>query len=195
MSVRDLAQRAIVMKHIADVTAGEIANRRKELAEEMANGDRTNVSDPEDSSTDLGYVLRTKTKGSATVSDRDKFTAWVAEAYPDRIKYIPTIADLTAAVEVLQEHAPHLLDVKTAVEPWAEHEILLLTAKAKQPCGPGGEVGVPGVIYEPPKSGTINVKVSEEAPEVFGRLWRQGRIDLHTGEILPKAPTAALEAP
>ena len=184
MNTRDLALRAIVVKYIADVTKSAIAARREDLADAMANGDRVSVTDPEDPEVSLGKVWRTETKGGGVVTDREKFTAWMAQTYPDRVETVATVTNLQAAVEVLQRHAPHLVATTTVVSPWAENEVLLATGSAKQACGPGGELDVPGVDYEAPGDGVVTVKLSPDAPAAIARMWRDGRIDLNTGEVL-----------
>lgn len=189
MSVRDTAQRALITKCVADVADASIAARRQELDQELAEGEKHTVKVPGSPDLKLGQVWKSDPSGSAVVTDRAKFTVWHLDTYPERVKAVETITDLKAAVEVLREHAPDLLSTESVVEPWAEKEILLLTAKHKQPRGPGGELDVPGVAYEPPKAGVVTVKLSEDAPAAIGQLWREGRIDLITGEVL------ALEAP
>lgn len=180
---RDLAARALVTKCVADVAADAIRARRTELADALTNGDRIQVSAPDDPELDLGMVLRTKPKGSASITDQAAFTAWMAAAYPDRVERAATVVDPAAAIEVLSEHAPHLVALTAVVAPWAESEVLTCTTRAKEPCGPGGELDVPGVTYEPPRPGVVTVKLSEDGPAVIEQLWREGRIDLTSGEV------------
>jgi hypothetical protein len=188
VNARNLALHALVTKHVADLAATAIKTRRAELADEMANGDRVNVTDPDNREIDLGHVLRTKPRGIAVITNRDAFTTWMATTYPGRVQAVitlPTDSDrIAAAVEVLYEHARHLLSEDLVVEKWAENEVLRCTERAKEPCGPGGELGVPGVTYQPPGDGVVTVKLSDDAPAVIERLWRNGRIDLRSGQVL-----------
>jgi hypothetical protein len=185
MTTRDLALRALVVKHIADITAAAIKQHRTELAGEMTNGDRINVTDPTSPDVDLGHVLRTKPRGNVLVTDRDAFVKWMGVNYPDRVQVVITLPqrNLGEAIEVLYQHAPHLIEETPTVLSWAENEVLVCTERAKEPCGPGGELDIPGVTYEPPRPGAITIKLSEDAPAAIERMWRQGRINLHTGEI------------
>lgn len=185
MTSRDLALRALVVKHLADVTGAAIKQHRAELAGEMTNGDRINVTDPASPDVDLGHVLRTKPKGNALIIDRAAFVKWMSVNYPDRVQVVIDLPqrNLGEAVEVLYQHAPHLLEETPTVLPWAENEVLACTERAKEPCGPGGELDIPGVTYEPPRPGAITIKLSADAPEAIERMWLEGRINLHTGEI------------
>ena len=185
MSTRDLALQALVIKHVCDTTTAAIKERRAALADELANGDRVGVTAPGEPDVEVGLVYRTKPKATAAVTDRPAFTAWMAERYPDNVE--PTarlIGDWSEIFAVLEQHAPHLLDRHIAVRDWAEEEVLHLTVRAKQACGPGGELDIPGVAYEPPGPGTVTVKLSDDGPAVIEQLWREGRIDLRTGEVL-----------
>lgn len=185
MSTRDLAMRALVVKHLANVTAAAIGSRRKDLGEELANGDRVNVSAPDEPDVELGHVLRTRPKGTAGITDRAAFTAWMADRYPDHVETVSQIepgreAD---AMAILADVAPDLVRSVPAVCDWAEAEVLRCTEKAKQACGPGRELDVPGVAYEPPKPGTVTVNLASDGPAVIEQLWREGRIDLTSGEV------------
>lgn len=184
MTTRDLALRALATKCIVDLATAAVKARRGELADELANGDRVKVTDPDHPAVKVGMVYRTEPVGTAAITDRDKFTDWMARHYPDRVRDVCTITSLDEAVAVLQAHAPQLLAFDMAVVDWAENEVLKFTEQARQPCGPGGELDVPGVVYEPPKPGVVTVKLSDDGPAVIERLWRQGRVELRTGEVL-----------
>ena len=185
VSTYDLVLRAVILKYIADASAKLIAKQREVLDETMNEGDRTNVSDPDDPKVRLGYALKTDPKkGRGVVTDVDELTVWMAGHHPDRVHDKTSIADHGAALRILAEHAPHLLHTETVIADWALSEVLTLTEQARQPCGPEGELDIPGVVYEPPKPGVVSVKVDESAPEVIGRLWREGRINLETGNLL-----------
>lgn len=186
MSARDLALRALVTKHVADIATAAIKARRAELGDEMASGDRIGVTAPDEPELEVGMVYRTKPTGTATVTDRAAFTNWMASNYPDRVQVISSIERrwMGEAIKALADVAEHLITETPVVEPWAESEVLKLTEKARQACGPGGETDIPGVTYEPPKPGVVTVKLSDDGPAVIEQLWREGRIDLQSGEVL-----------
>lgn len=186
MSTRDLALRTLVIKHVADVAKAAIAQHRDDLATELANGDRIAVTAPDNPALEIGKVWRTTPKGTAHVTDQAALVAWMAEHYPDHTITVERVPDdrWPAALDVLRHHAPHLLETVTTLPGWAEAEVLGLTVRARQACGPGGELDVPGVAYEPPGDGTVTVRLSDDAPTEIERLWRDGRIDLRTGEVL-----------
>lgn len=185
MDTRDLAQRALIIKHVADLTAAAIKRHRADLGDAMTNGDRVGVRSPDNPDLKVGMVYRTEPKATAAVTDRVAFTTWMTRHYPDNVESTARlIGDWSEIFAVLDKHAPHLLDRYTAVRDWAEEEVLHLTIRAKQACGPGGELDIPGVAYEPPGPGTVTVKLGDEGPAEIERLWREGRIDLRTGEVL-----------
>ncbi|HEY2763353.1 MAG TPA: hypothetical protein VGJ13_04985 [Pseudonocardiaceae bacterium] len=184
MSGRDLAMRALIVKCVADIAAKAIKDRRSDLADVMANGDRFNVAAPDAPELNLGKVWRTEPKGTAGLTDASAFTVWMQDNYPDRVTWDARITDLGKAIEVLREYAPELVDEVPLVEPWAEAEVLRLTERSREACGPAGETNVPGVAYEPPGPGAVTVKLSDDGPAVIEQLWREGRIDLTTGEVL-----------
>lgn len=180
MSTRDLALRALIVRHIADYTASAIKARRAELSDEMADGDRIAVTATDAPDLKLGQVWRTEPKGTASVTDRPGFTEWMAEHYPDGVDTALQVAEgrWEEAVGVLRLHAPHLLVPHMLVKRWAENEVLELTKRAKQACGPGGELDIPGVAYEPPGPGVVTVKLSDDGPALIEEMWRAGRIEL-----------------
>jgi hypothetical protein len=136
---------------------------------------------------DLGHVLRTKSKGSAVVTDRHAFTKWMATNYLERVQDVTTIstANLGEAIQILREHTPHVLVKVATVTDWAEAEVLKVTERAKEPCGPGGELDIPGIGYVPPGPGAVTVRLSNDGPAAIDQLWREGRIDLTSGEVSP----------
>lgn len=188
MSTRDLALAALVTKCIADLATAAVQDRRAELAAEMAAGDRVGVTAPGQPDVKVGIVYRTEPKGTGVVTDRAAFTKWMTDTYPGRVQVVVTLPrdpdKIAAAVEVLYRHAPHLLSELPVVEPWAENEVLACTARAREACGPGGELDIPGIAYEPPGPGVVTVKLSGDGPAVIEALWCEGRIDLRTGHIL-----------
>jgi hypothetical protein len=186
VSARDLALRALIVKYVADVATVAFKERRAALADELANGDRVSVAAPDHPDLDLGHVLRTQPKGSAVVTDPYAFAKWMATNYPERVQDVTTIptTNLVEAILILREHAPYVLvDIATVMD-WAEAEVLKLTVRAKEPCGPGGELDIPGIGYEPPGPGVVTVRLSNDGPAAIERLWREGRIDITSGEVL-----------
>ena len=179
VNVRELVARTLIVKHLADVANTAVKQHRRALEEEMVSGDRLSVAG-------IGKIWRTEPSGTARIADRQAFTAWMAEHYPDQVLVETRIAPgwESDAITVLEQHAPRLLRKATTVCDWAESTVLKLSEQARQPCGPGGETDVPGVAYEPPGPGVVTVKLGDAAPAEIERLWREGRIQLQAGEIL-----------
>lgn len=187
MTARDHTLPAIIAAVLKKrITAVHEQHRAAMAAEGMVNGEKFVAVDPDYPELVLGEVLRTKPEPTAAIADRPAFTRWMSVAYPDRVRVglsLPS-ANLAQAIEVLHAHAPHLLDECPMVLDWAEREVLRCTVAARQACGPGGELDVPGVEYRPPAPGVVTVKPSADAPAAIERMWREGRIDITTGELL-----------
>lgn len=182
---KGLALQALIVKHVNDVTSKVLKQRREGLTTELGNGDRISVASPDSSETVIGMVYRTKPSGSARVTDKVAFTAWMRENHPLNVEIVHQIATdrWDEAVKILETFAPDLLTSEPMVSSWAEKEVLELTVRARRPCGPQGELDLPGVLYEPPSGGTVTVRLSEEGPAEIERLWRDGRVDLATGAV------------
>jgi hypothetical protein len=188
MTPRDIARQAVIMGAIAS-RAAKVKNAcRTELADGMINGDKLVAVDPDHSELVLGEVLRTKPSGTAQIVDRAAFTKWMATVYPEQTTTVPELPerqrDRDRAFRVIREHAPELVIDVTTVVPGAESHVLRATVEAREACGPGGELGIPGVVYVPPGDGEIRVSPSPDALAAIERLWREGQIDLNTGELL-----------
>ncbi len=181
---RDVAFRALVVKCITDFAQASVVDRRRELSSMLGAGDRVTVRSP-DGGGDVGMVYRTKPKGTARISDKYLFTEWMRKHYPDRVQLTQKLdeVDLGEVIQVLVRHAPYLVRNIPVVMPWAENEVLEMTKRSRKPCGPGGEIDVPGVVWDPPGDGVVTVRLSEDGPDVIRRLWREGRVDLESGEV------------
>lgn len=187
MTLRDIARQAIIMAAIA-TRAAKVKNAcRAELADDMVSGDKLVAVDPDHPELVLGEVLRTKPSGTAQIVDRAAFTKWMAATYPEQTTTVPELPeqqrDRERAFRILREHAPELVVDVTTVVPGAESHVLRRTVEAREACGPGGELGIPGVVYVPPGDGEVRVSPSKDALAAIERMWREGRIDLNTGEL------------
>lgn len=143
----------------------------------LKRGDRLTITDPLNDRVKIGTVSKTDPDDTAEVSDREAFTAWMAENYPEQVRQAVRVtgtADEVAAV--LAVHAPHLLSApRTEVRDWAQGAVLKRSANAGAPVGPGGEVDVPGVKVVPGKSG-LQVRPNAQAEQVITALWQSGRL-------------------
>lgn len=187
---RDAALQFVVTKTLADHCASAMKTLREHAGDAFRRGDRLTVTSPVDD-TPLGTVSATNPGREAVVVDRDEFNQWMLENYDDRCEDTPIILASTAQlVDLLAEHAPHLLTWDRRPADWAENEVLKLSAKVGQPIGPGGEIGehAPPGIEVRTKASTVQVRLAEDAFDRVAELWRAGRVD---PLALPPASDAA----
>lgn len=171
------ALNATIAARIIERASEVKAAGRRNLEDHLRSGDRMTVVSSLDA-IELGMVYRTKPKASAVVSDMPTLVAWHAQHYPERLTTRNEIRDGAhdEAMAVLTEHAPHLLTSRMVLPDWALGEVRHATVAAKQACGPGGELDMPGVVFEPPGDGSVVVKPGPDADEAIAALWRAGRI-------------------
>lgn len=99
MDIRDLARRAVGEKAILDAAKELNDQTRAALLEAMGAGDRLMVGT-------LGSVTRTAPKPTYRVTDREAFTAWVAEHFPEAIVTTRTVVPAWEADAIKTGHTP-----------------------------------------------------------------------------------------
>lgn len=152
-------------------TAGERLTEGKNVAVEdyFTRGDRVVVTDP--TGERLGLVWMTDPKPKAEVVNREAFTAWHAETDPDAILEVPFIRPdcMSAAIDVLAEHAPDLLDSRLVVR--EQHEAATLKQAVKKNADP-----IPGVEVRTPR-GSMTVKLDDDGAGRIRELVASGTVD------------------
>lgn len=176
MSISDTALRLIALAELRKAVSA--ADKQARVDTGLERGDRKTVRHPLDSTLKLGTVTMTDPAPAARVSDQAKFTAWMQQHYPDHCREDTHVTGPTATViEVLRRHAPHLLSTVVEVPDYATTEVLRLSEKAGQPCGPGGELDVPGIEVSE-STPTLQVRSSPYAAAAITELWQSGALDL-----------------
>lgn len=189
MSVSDTALRLIALAELKKAVTSADKAARADTG--LGRGDRKTVRHPLDAGVKLGTVTMTDPAKSARVVDDEAFAEWMQRHYPDRCRKETRITGPAAQViEVLRRHAPHLLDEVVEVADWGTAEVLRASEKAGEPCGPGGELDVPGIAVSEQTS-TVQVRPTADAASAIAELWRSGALDLDgTVRALP-GPDAA----
>lgn len=130
------------------------------------------------SGTKIGKALRTDPEPTATVSDKTALDEWLRKAYPDQVQPVDVVSDDTDAVlEVLREHAPHLVRTVQVVDARMVPDVLEASKLAGEPMGPDGELDVPGVsVVKPP--GVLQIRLEKSAKHAISEMWSAGLINL-----------------
>lgn len=158
----DVALALVVLKVLGEqVKTGESAAKR-EVAVAALPGDRTTAALPDGSP--VGTVGQAKGRTNARVTDREKFVAFVQEAYPTEVEMVPT------------------------VRPSFEKR-LLDACKANQAPVDANGVEVPGVevgVGDP----YTTVKLAEGAHDLVAAAYQSGQL----AELMERYTQPAIEA-
>lgn len=186
MTAKATALQLLVLKAVQDIVRHALVDPRAAMHEALSNGDRLSIVSPLDGA-DIGDVLRTKPKPVAEVTDQDALEAWLVEHYPELLEQRRGIAahHLDEALDVLQEHAPHLVTVEDDTVPERlVSAVLAATLAAGRPTGPGGEADVPGVKVERPP-GVVTVRLADGGVDAVRQLFTEGLVTLD-GTVRPE---------
>lgn len=146
----------------------------------LADGDKRTVRSPLGDK--LGTLSRTDPDGDWEIVDRDQLAAYIRENHPDSVEWVSDIVgDPTAVVEVLAEHAPHLLAQVERVEPGAFAAVLALVRHSGTP--------VPGIAWRKP-AGVVQVRRDRACGAAVEKLVQAGQlswdghlVELPAGEV------------
>jgi hypothetical protein len=187
----DLVTRVAILKVIADYTKSRYDELRAEAGDVMGQGDRTIARSPLDQSK-LGAVYVTDPKPVCRVTDLAALTDWMIGHYPLLTEQGYEICGSDREViDVLFEHAPHLLRQIRRVKADDMRELKAGAVALGQPMGPGGEADMPGIkVTTPP--GVVTCKPTETAFQSVMDLHRAGRLQLD-GTVLPAIEEATSE--
>lgn len=125
----------------------------------------------------VGTIGKSSPKRVARFTAVYEFVWWMEKHYPEHVENAPYVEDMTSAVKVLEEHAPHLVHYRKQVREEISRDVLHMSAQAGIPTGPGGEVGVLGVAVETPE-GNVTVLPERGMEHLVEQLFAQGRVSL-----------------
>lgn len=156
------------------------AKRRKDLQravlnQRMTEGDTRRVRSPLGDK--LGAISKTDPEPQWTVTDPDALDAHL-RTFPGNLVEVDVIADEPAAVEVLREHAPHLLRTAEVLAPGVVEAALEQSAATGEPAAPG--------IGRVQPAGTVNVRPDKDALAAVAKLVRAGQLDFLAPQALPE---------
>lgn len=149
MSSRDIALAMVTLKFVADhIAPAQTGLRNQGKATLMPK--ETVVAVHPVTGEPLGHITHTNPKPKAVVDDEAALLPWMADNKPEALRDETTIeATDEQLLDVLREHAPHLLGSRVTVADWAVNEVLKKSEK-------DGKPAAPGIKVEQPK-GTVSV--------------------------------------
>lgn len=164
----------------ARVTEAE-QDAREQVVALMNKGDSSTVTNPANPEQEIVSVTKSKPKPRAEVTSRSKVEQWVRDNYPGKVETRARVVGSPSEVlDVLREHAPWLIEDTTEIPDYVVNELCLMTQKAGEPVGFGGEVGEhapPGIAVSTP-AGSLRVVPSPAGADVVEEMWAAGVVDL-----------------
>ena len=189
MSNEELAVKVASLKVVSDFTKERYDQARGEVGKVMQAGDRLMARSPIDG-TKMGPVTKSDPKPVAKIVDEAALTEWMSAYYPDTlVAGYELAATENEVVQVLFEHAPHLLKHRKRIKPEVLAEIKRESAAMGCPIGPGGEVDLPGIAIDTPEPVVSCKPDPATALLVVQQLFREGRLELD-GTVLPALPAS-----
>ena len=150
MTDSSLMMRVAALKVLSEFTKQQYDEARAEAEQQLTPGDRRMVRSPLHGEK-IGAVAMTDPKPVCEVTNEPALRAWLAAHYPEQVE---TGYEVTATqrelVDVLFQHAPHLLHSKSRIKPEALRDLRAAAVSLGQPVGPGGEADVPGLTVRTP---------------------------------------------
>lgn len=152
MDLNKLAVRVAVFKALRDRITASYDAARQDLGQHLGPEGRRNamVADAKIASMSVSKA------GRITVTDERALADWVAAHYPTEVEQKPSVRP--AFLRLIRE----------------------CSEAAGEPCGPGGELDIPGLAIGEPY---VIARWAPGGEELIGELWRQGRIGIEDGVI------------
>ena len=157
---------ALVLAELGKRVKARTETTKALFGQRYPDGHRETFRSPLDGSK-LGIIYRTDPDPQWKVTNPEALHAHLRE-YPGNVETVYEIADESAAIEVLREHAPHLLVEVTRVIPD-------VVAAALQQSRDTGEPAAPGIELVKP-AGSLTVKPDPKAGAVVERMVTAGLI-------------------
>lgn len=164
---RELALRLVALRYAEQRLKPALEELRDLGKDEFIPEEKIFAVSPIDG-TALGHVTRTNPAKSAKVTDEAQLLAFYAEEDPDALEDVTVISATEAEViEVLREHAPHLLGVDVRIRDWARSAA----------CKRAHEGPIPGVTVSRPV-GTVAIYPAKDQGPQIEALFTAGRVQL-----------------
>lgn len=183
MTDDELITKTAILKVISEFTKDSYDEHRAKAAGLLGKGDRKIARSPLDGSK-LGAVYVTDPKPQCRITDQQALTDWMVENYVELTETgYEVIGSEKELIDVLFEHAPHLLRQIRRVKADDMRELRAAAITLGQPIGPGSETDIPGIEVSTP-DGVVTCKPADTAFQSVMDLHRAGRLQLD-GTVLP----------
>lgn len=177
VELAELVQRAAYLKVISAFTEARYDEARAQLSKRMNRGDRLIARSPLDDSK-VGAVYVTDPKPTCRITDATALRVWMFQHYPELCESgYQVIGSDKEVIDVLFEHAPHLLRRVQQVSSDALRELKAASVALGQPVGPGCEADVPGLEVHTPDP-VVACKPTDTALQSVMDLYRTNRLGL-----------------
>ncbi|MGO1992257.1 MAG: hypothetical protein ACTH2Y_10575 [Corynebacterium sp.] len=135
----------IALKALESTLKDELDKRKTALEAAIPPGDRVTGRDAQGKA--MGAATHSEPSAKATVTDRNELIAWAEVNYPELLTPVLNESDMSEALPIILEHAPHLVRTGTVS---FRLSALLKDVEAGKQVAPGVElVEKPGYVSVP----------------------------------------------
>lgn len=174
MSKEDTALGMVALKYAMDRVKPAQDELRRQARELLGKKERVPATVDGEV---VGTIGKSSPKKSARVTNEMALREWISEQYPELVIPRSFIEDQAAAIEVLEEHAPHLVHTRLEVAESVVNEMLRNSEHTGTPTGPGGEADVPGITVDTP-DGNVTVLMEKGNEYLVEQMLTSGQVSL-----------------
>jgi hypothetical protein len=152
MDTQTLAARAAALAALAKWVKEQNDAHRAELKTRLERGSKVTAFNPQDETLTLGTATMSNPDPVAYVTDREVFEQYCRATWPDKIEVWTEIdPDNDEVIDVLREHAPHLVTVHSSVPATLKERALDRAASEDVP-GTQRRLATPTLTVTPAKN-------------------------------------------
>jgi hypothetical protein len=165
---------AAVLTFLQKRIKAEADAARLVVAEHLKKGDTLSARSPLDD-VKIARVGKSDPKARASFSDQPAAEQWVTDRYPEKlVERTEIVGPMAEVLQVLRDHAPHLVADRKSVPDWALNELLVKAEQLGRPVGFGGELdehAPPGIEVTVPEGVLTVVLDKANAESAIQALW------------------------
>lgn len=181
----DAALRVAVLKVLKDFLDEEYGHAKAYVSNLLNRGERLVAVSPLDGRR-LATIPKADPKSVPTVTDMAALTDWMVAQHPGLVMDGYEVGGAEhELIDVLFEHAPHLLTKVRRIRPEVLAELRRVSEVIGEPVGPAGETDIPGVDMVS-KTPYVTCTPTSDALSVVKDLYAKGIVQLD-GRLSPTA--------